>query len=172
MVNKTNRRSGNKKTAISMKSGSGSWGKSSTYRRSNTGQQTSYGYASAGRTKSHPVPRGYSQINNTFACKVQSFRTLWDQTKGAVSKTRPTPTTLKSFANWINKGANVWHVSNTQVNKWCKTSQKFTTNVSVKTALCNKFGKSTIKAVCCAKSGGYIVATAPTYKGKSFNFPC
>ena len=89
----------------------------------------------------------------------------------AASKTRPTPATLKSFTNWINKGANVYRVTNTQIKKWCNPTRTCNTNASVKNALCGRFGKSTIKAVCSAKSGGYIVATAPTWKGKSFKFP-
>ena len=141
----------------------GSWGKTGSSTPSRTG---SYGTSKAGS-----VAPGYRQANNTFACKVQSFKTLWEQTKGAASKTRPTPATLKSFTNWINKGANVYRVSNTQIKKWCHNTQNYKTNASVKNALCGKFGKSTIKAVCSAKSGGYIVATAPTWKGKSFKFP-
>ncbi|MCP4251618.1 MAG: hypothetical protein GY778_31660 [bacterium] len=145
----------------------GSWGKTSSTSRSRTTRKS----GSYGTSKAAAVAPGYRQVNNTFACKVQSFKTLWEQTKGAPSKTRPTPATLKSFTNWINKGANVYRVTNTQIKKWCNITQNYKTNASVKNALCGKFGKSTIKAVCSAKSGGYIVATAPTWKGKSFKFP-
>ncbi|MCH7813033.1 MAG: hypothetical protein IID40_03335 [Planctomycetes bacterium] len=143
------------------------WGQTSSSSRSRTGPKT----GSYTTSKTVGVAPGYRQVNNTFACKVESFKTLWEQTKGAVSKTRPTPATLKSFTNWINKGANVYRVTNTQIKKWCNPTHNYKTNASVKNALCTKFGKSTIKAVCSAKSGGYIVATSPTWKGKSFRFP-
>jgi hypothetical protein len=110
-------------------------------------------------------------INNTFEFKMRSFRTLWDQTRGPAKGTRPKPTTLRTFANWINKGAYVWRVTNTQVNKWCNTNRKWKNGTAVKNALCNQFGKNTIKAVACDKSGGYLVVTAPTWKGKPFCFP-
>ena len=143
------------------------WGRTSSSSRSSTGRKT----GSYGTSKAAAVAPGYRQVNNTFACKVQSFKTLFEQTKGAASKTRPTPATLKSFTNWINKGANVYRVTNTQIKKWCSPTRTCNTNASVKNALCGRFGKSTIKAVCSAKSGGYIVVTAPTWKGKSFKFP-
>lgn len=124
-----------------------------------------------GGSRGLAIPRGYQQINGTFACKIRSYRTLWEQTKGAARKTRPTPATLKTFSHWIDKGANVWRITNVQINKWCKTNQTYKTTSAAKMALCHMFGKATIKAVCGAKSGGYIVATAPMCKGKPFEFP-
>ena len=117
------------------------------------------------------IARGYGQIGWMFENRARSFRMLWDQTRGACKYKRPTPTTLKTFSNWINKGAYVWKVTNNQINKWCHTNQKFNTCASVKTVLGNKFGKTTIKAVTFDKSGNYLVATAPTYKGKPFCWP-
>jgi hypothetical protein len=96
---------------------------------------------------------------------------LWDQTHGTCKGNRPTPGTLKNFANWVNKGANVWKVTNTQIKKWCNTNQNFKTCASAKTALCNKFGKTTIKGLTYNKTGGWLVVTAPTFKGKPFRFP-
>ena len=50
------------------------------------------------------------------------------------------------------------------------TDQKYKTNTAAKSALCKRFGKNTIKAVCSSKTG-FIVAAAPTWKGKTFTFP-
>lgn len=115
--------------------------------------------------------QGYGNINSTFENKVKSFRMLCDQTRGPATATRPSPANLKTFANWVNKGANICKVSNAQINKWCNTKQSFKGITGAKNVLCKKFGKSTIKAVAPCKSGGFIVATAATVRGKSFNFP-
>jgi len=114
---------------------------------------------------------GYASVCSTFQNKVQGFRTLCEQTKGTAKGNRPSPAALKTFGNWINKGANVWKVSNSQLNRWCKTTQGFKSATSAKNALCKRFGKSAIKAVCPSKTGGFIVAAAPTVKGRTFNFP-
>lgn len=120
---------------------------------------------------------GYKNVCNTFQNKIASYRTLMDQTKGTAGKfPRPTPSVLNSFANWINKGAIVQVVSPTQVARWAK-STKFNFNpqsaspTTCKNVLCAKYGKATIKAVCRSKTGKFIVATAPTVKGRSFSFP-
>ena len=124
-----------------------------------------------GYTKTTGAARGYNQIYDTFETRYRSYRMLWDQTRGTCKGNRPSPATLKTFANWINKGANVWKVTNTQINKWCHTKQTFKSCATAKTALCGKFGKGTIKAITWNKTGGYLVATAPIYQGKPFKFP-
>ncbi|MHC4089153.1 MAG: hypothetical protein ACYSVY_02550 [Planctomycetota bacterium] len=165
-----NRRTGRSSAS---RTGRGGWHKTTSSSFSHAGGKSSgRKNTKSGGMRGSTVASGYNQISNMFATKVNSFRTLWDQTKGAANRTRPTPATLKTFGNWINKGANIWCVTNSQINKWCKTNQTYKTNAAVKAVLCNKFGKNTIKAVCCAKSGGFIVATAPTCKGKNFKFPC
>lgn len=154
-----------------------------TSRKSSTGSFSLTG-GSWGRTSSSPSGRarksnvrgagcapGYSSICSTFENKVRGFRVLCEQTRGTAKRSRPSPATLKSFGNWINKGANVFKVTNTQLNKWCTTNQSIKSTTSAKNVLCKKFGKSTIKAVACAKTGGFIVATAPTCQGKTFTFP-
>ena len=124
------------------------------------------------------IASGYKGCNTTFANKVNSFKTLVSQTQGSTSNKwgRPTPTTLNTFANWINKGAIIQTVSPIQVAKWAKSKNKtFTTTTgtptSCKNVLCAKFGKSAIKAVCRTKTGAFMVATAPTVSGKTFCFP-
>ncbi len=127
-------------------------------------------------TSTTNVPTGYKSCSGTFANKIQSFKTLFNQTKGTAKHARPTPTTLNSFANWINKGAVVQTCTSAQVARWAKnTNKNFNTRsatpTACKTVLCAKFGKSTIKAVCKSKTGSFLVATAPVMKGRTFNFP-
>lgn len=122
------------------------------------------------------MPAGYKGCCNSFARKIQSFQALVAQTKGAAKFSRPSPTQLNSFANWINKGAIIQTVSSAQVARWAKsTSKNYSTKspspTSCKTVLCAKFGKNTIKAVCRTKSGSFMVATSPTVSGRTFNFP-
>ena len=121
--------------------------------------------------KTTGAARGYNQIYYTFENRYRFYRMLWDQTRGACKGNRPSPATLKNFANWVNKGAYVWKVTNKQIAKWCNTNPNMKSCTTVKNALCNRFGKNTIKAVTWNKSGGYLVATAPTYRGKPFKFP-
>lgn len=125
------------------------------------------------------VPSGYKSVSNSFETKITSFRTLFAQTKGTAKFGRPSPAILNSFANWINKGAIVQTVSCAQITRWGKAAatankifnaREITTN-TCKTVLFKKFGKSTIKAVARTKSGSFMVATSPTYKGRTFCFP-
>ena len=134
-----------------------------------SGPKTS-GRKTTSRTTAYGIAPGYKQVSNTFAAKMRSFRTLYQHTKGSASQPRPSAATFKTFTNWVNKGANVWYVTSRQINDWCHTDYKYKTGSSAKTALCKQFGKSTIKAISCSKSG-FLVATAPTWKGKTFEFP-
>ena len=133
---------------------------------------------STGRTGSRPVSccaPGYSRVCNTFQQKIDSFKKLCNQTRGSARTGRPTTSQLNTFANLINKGAVIHTVSPTQVNKWAR-SMNTTCNTksptSVKGVMCKKFGKTTIKACCSSKTGGFIVACSPTRAGKPFCFPC
>ncbi len=88
------------------------------------------------------------------------------------------PTTLNTFANWINKGAIVQTVSAAQVKRWARTTGKtyntYTGTPSptwCKNVLWKKFGKNTIKMVAHTKTGSFMVATTPTVQGKAFCFP-
>jgi hypothetical protein len=108
--------------------------------------------------------------------KLDSFKTLFNQTKGPAKFTRPTPATINSFCNWVNKGAVVQTVSPGTIARWARlANQNFNTQnptpSACKTVLCGKFGRTTIKAVARTKSGQFMVATSPTWKGKSFKFP-
>ena len=113
----------------------------------------------------------YTNIKNDFQNKINSYRTLYTQTQGMPGAGRPSPATLNTFGNWINKGAIIHTVSATQINRWSQSTKKCTTAAYAKNVLWNKFGKAPIKAVCKSKAGSYIVATTPTYKGKNFKFP-
>lgn len=119
---------------------------------------------------------GYKSCQTSFQDKVQSFKMLMNQTTGSAKWTRPSTTTLNSFANWINKGAVIQMCTPAQVMRWAKlTNKNFTSRTanptSCKNVLCAKFGKSTIKAVARTKSGSFMVATSPVCKGKKFCFP-
>ncbi len=122
------------------------------------------------------VPAGYKACNNAFVNKISSYKTLYKQTFGPAKFSRPSPTTLNSFANWINKGAVVQMVTKAQVSRWAKATKKgfnvrSATPTTCKNVLCAKFGKTTIKAVCGSKSGSFMVATSPTVSGRPFWFP-
>lgn len=128
------------------------------------------------RTGTTGTASGYKSCQTTFANKVQSFKMLMNQTTGAATRSRPTPTTLNSFANWINKGAVVQTCTKAQVSRWAKSTNKSWNNTiasptTCKNVLSAKFGKSTIKAVCCTKTGSFMVVTSPTCNGKKFCFP-
>ncbi len=166
--NNTNRWKSKTTKSASGWSGGGNYGKNYT---SGTNKGKTASCKVSGYARTTGIARGYNQVCCTFESRYKYYRMLWDQTRGACRGTRPTPATLKSFANWVNKGANIWKVTNTQINKWCNTKQTFKTCASAKTALCNKFGKTAIKAITYDKSGGYLVVTPPNYHGKPFKFP-
>ncbi len=114
---------------------------------------------------------GYQSVWNCFNNKISSYKFLTAQTMGPAKHGRPTAASLNTFAKWIEKGAIVHKVTPTQLKRWSNTSQQFKTVSSAKTAMCKKFGKGPIKAVICNKTGGFLVATAPAWRGKSFKFP-
>ena len=155
--------------ATSYKSRSGSNWRSSG-RSSSTGRRTS----TSRKTGTSCAP-GYSNVYNCFQTKVTSYRTLANQTRGTSSGSRPSPATLKSFGTWIEKGANIQTVSSAQLKRWCgKTNAgkwNWNSPTSTKNFLWSKFGKGCIKAVAKSKTGSFIVATASSWKGKSFCFP-
>lgn len=140
------------------------------------GKSTGFNRGNTGGTFAGSTPSGYKGCCTSFANKINSFKTLFNQTKGPAKCTRPSPTTLNTFANWINKGAVIQTCSKAQISKWAKSTNKiFNTKTasptSCKNVLTAKFGKSTIKAVCCTKTGSFMVATSPTVNGKRFCFP-
>lgn len=151
------------------------------------GSPSSYGTYSAskkyGKTharKSSTTSAGtgaYKSCCNTFERKIQSYKTLCNQAQSTSGNyNRPTPGTLNTFANWINKGAIIQTCSPAQVARWARnTNKNFNKNnptpTACKTILTSKFGRSTIKAVCRCANGTFMVATTPTVNGRTFNFP-
>ena len=140
------------------------------------GRTTSGRVGFSSTTSTTMIPAAWKRCNNVFSNKVNSFKTLIGQTKGPARCARPTPATLNTFANWINKGAIIQTCTTGQLNKWAKTTSK---NFNIKTIspttcrniLGAKFGKSSIKAVARTKSGSFMVVTAPVVAGKTFCFP-
>ena len=127
-------------------------------------------------TATHTPPPKWRQVCDNFAGKVSSYKTLYNQTYGTAQFTRPTPQTLNTFANWVNKGAVIQTCTTAQLTKWAHTTNvKFNnrqaTTTSCRNVLNKKWGKNTIKAIARSKSGTYMVATSPTWKGKNFCFP-
>ncbi len=132
--------------------------------------------SSGARNIGSSTPAGYKGCCSNFHTKIQSFKTLIGQTTGAARFTRPSPTILNSFANWVNKGNIIQICSKAQVSRWAKTCRKnFNTRnatpTTCKNVLAAKFGKTTIKAVARTKTGSFMVVTSPTLKGRTFAFP-
>ncbi|GJM25271.1 MAG: hypothetical protein DHS20C16_16860 [Phycisphaerae bacterium] len=120
----------------------------------------------------------YASVRANFQKKASFFKTLANQTTGSKTSHRPTPSQLNSFSKWVEKGAVIQSVSNTQLNRWAGAASKSKTSksknwsvASAKSTLAKQFGKGSIKAVAYNKTGGFIVATSPTRNGKSFRFP-
>lgn len=139
-----------------------------------TGMSSKRGSKKSGCGMTTPV--GYKNCCTMFQTKIQSFKMLQNQTMGPAKAARPSPSTLNTFANWVNKGAIIQTVSPMQVAKWARATRKnfntrSATPTACKTVLCAKFGKSTIKAVARGKSGTFLVATTATQKGRPFCFP-
>ena len=142
--------------------------------------KTGPGYKRPGKA-THPagaaaVPPPYRTVYHTFQSKINSYKTLYNQTRGPAKYDRPTPTVLSSFANWINKGAIVQICTAAQVGRWARSTNKNfnprnPTPASCKNVLGAKFGKSNIKAVARTKSGSFMVATTPLVGGRTFWFP-
>lgn len=133
--------------------------------------------ATKGSISSSNVSSGFKNCNTSFSNKIQSFKTLCTQTTGPGKSSRPSPATLNTLANWINKGAVIQTVTTAQIKRWAKaTRQNVSSNQTPSTQTCknvlsSKFGKSTIKAVTPNKSGSFLVATAPIVNGKKFAIP-
>lgn len=122
------------------------------------------------------VSPNYRACSNTFQSKIHSFKTLFNQTCGSAKRPRPTTAVLNTFANWINKGAIVQTCSNAQVGRWARDCKKnfnprTVTPTTCRSILTTAFGKNTIKAVARTKTGSFMVATTPTWKGQPFCFP-
>ena len=159
-------------SGLSFGSGLGGWGGMGGNDNRKSNSRKSHRSTGGGNTGAS----AYRCCCNTFEKKIDSYRTLCDQTRGPASAGRPSPTTLNSFANWINKGAVVQTVSKAQVSRWARTTNKSfnphnPSPTACKNVLTAKFGRSAIKAVAKTKTGSFMVATTPTINGRSFCFP-
>ena len=142
---------------------------------STRGTAATRGVKRTARTKGgSTMTGGYKNVYSQIQHKINSYKALIDQAKAAPSK-RPSPSTINSFCNWINKGAIIQTCSPTQVARWARTTNKnFSphnpSTTACKTVLCAKFGKSAIKAVAKGKAG-FLVVTTSTKNGRNFAFP-
>jgi hypothetical protein len=119
----------------------------------------------------------YRTVSNTLAKRIDSYKTLMTQTQAGSGKFgRPSPSTLNSFANWVNKGAVVQMISSAQISRWARAqglrfNAQSPSTAACKNVLCHKFSRSLIKAVAMTKNGQFMVATSATYNGRPFAFP-
>ncbi|MBI1825304.1 MAG: hypothetical protein HY287_04930 [Planctomycetes bacterium] len=146
-----------------------SWNRGNSSNKSHTKKNNARGNAGAGTT-------AYKTVCNNIERKLDSFKTLFQQAQGTGGAHRPTPSTLTSFCNWVNKGAVIQTCSTAQVNRWAQTTNKSfnPSNPSpnaCKKVLAAKFGRGCIKAVAKTKTGQFMVATTPTVNGRTFCFP-
>ncbi len=151
-------------------SGSG-WGGTSrsTGTRSTSSRSTGFSF---GISSGHGSGTGYAPIKQEFEQKIQSFRQLKAQTEGRANTSRPTPTTLTRWANFVNQGAVVFQVSGARLCRATNADQQFTTATSACRALQGKYGKTTIKGVIQSKTGQWLVAAEPRQSdGRPFRFP-
>ena len=121
-------------------------------------------------------PGAYKNCCNSFAKKIESYRCLVQQASGPAKQGRPSPATLNTFANLINKGNVVQCVSSAQITRWAKGTRtninsRTVSTTACKNVLCKKFGRTAIKAVAKTKSGSFMVATSPIVNGRTFCFP-
>jgi len=149
--------------------GFGSWGPTVGGQRKSSGRKTVQGPTGSTSPK-------YRMVSDCFANKISSYKTLYNQTRGPARFPRPTPQILNTFSNLIDKGAIVQTCSTSQLSKWARMKQinfnsRNASTTACKNVLNKKFGKTTIKAVARTKSGAFMVATSPTWKGKIFSFP-
>lgn len=147
--------------------GANNWGGSTTNSRGTTARRTTKTGA-AGST-------AYKTVCNNLERKIDSYRTLFQHAQGARGNC-PTPATINSFCNWVNKGAIVQTCTPAQVWRWSRsTNYSFNPSnpspMTCKKVLAAKFGRTCIKAVAKTKGGQFMVATTPTVNGRTFNFP-
>jgi hypothetical protein len=163
-ANRTRSRTNRYPTGASRTGYTKNWGRTGTTKRTKQ------------RTNTGNVPPQWKHCSDTLVRKINSYRTLYNQTKGPARFDRPTPATINSFANWIGKGATIQTVTTNQISRWARTTRKnFNTRTPTPNACKNilwaKFGRNTIKAVARTKTGSFMVATAPVVNGKPFFFP-
>lgn len=166
--------------STSRTSGTPGWGSTSrsTGTRSTSSRSTgsrSAGFSlgiSSGSSSGSSSGTGYAPIKQQFEEKIQSFRQLKAQIDGRATGSRPTPTTLTRWANFVNQGAVVFQVSGARLCRATNADQQFTTATSACRALQGKFGKTTIKGVIQSKTGQWLVAAEPRCSdGRPFRFP-
>jgi hypothetical protein len=144
---------------------SGFKSRGSTPRKRTTGSSRGYGRHSS--TSRKPT---FRTVTKSFQNKIQSYQTLVRQTQRGGSG-GPTPANLNSLAKWVDKGAVIQTVSNAQLKRWSHTNKTYKSPTAAKSVLWKKFGKTPIKAICPGKGNSFIVATSPTWRGKTFKFP-
>ena len=121
------------------------------------------------RGGSRPVAaRGnYTSVRSQLNSKISSYRVLLNQVQGTGRRSQPSPTAVSRMAGWVGRGANVYQVTNHQVNRVAGAGKKVSSAVGALRVLQSRYGK-VVKAVVPGKSGSWIVAAVPQSGRKTF----
>ena len=158
-----------RRTVSSARKTTGRSGASSVGRRTSAaGKKT---VSARGKTTggSRPVAaRGnYTSVRSQLNSKISSYRVLLNQVQGTSRGSQPSPTAVNRMAGWVGRGANVYQVTNHQVNRVAGVGKKVSSAVSALRVLQSRYGK-VVKAVVPGKSGSWIVAAVPQSGRKVF----
>lgn len=133
------------------------------------GASKSWRSSKSSKSSSKSGSTNYRTVCANFNRKIESYRTLCTQATGPASRHRPTPAALNSLGKWIDKGAIICRVSSSKMQRWNHGNGQIRSSASAKSVLISRFGRGAIKAVTLDKSGSFLVACAPMWKGKSLN---
>ena len=109
----------------------------------------------------------YTAVRSQLTSKINSYRVLLNQVQGTGRGSQPSPTAVSRMAGWVGRGANVYHVTNHQVNRVAGVGKKVSSAVGALRVLQSRYGK-VVKAVVPGKSGSWIVAAVPQSGRKVF----
>jgi len=121
------------------------------------------------RGGSRPVAaRGnYASVRSHLNSKISSYRVLLSQVQGVGSGSQPSPTAVSRMAGWVGRGANVYQVTNRQVNQVAGAGKKVSSATGALRVLQSRYGK-VVKAVVPGKRGSWLVAAVPQSGRKTF----
>jgi hypothetical protein len=109
----------------------------------------------------------YTSVRSQLVSKISSYRVLLNQVQGAARGSQPSPTAVNRIAGWVGRGANVYQVTNRQVNRVAGVGKKVSSATGALRVLQSRYGK-VVKAVVPGKSGSWIVAAVPQSGRKVF----
>jgi hypothetical protein len=119
------------------------------------------------RSRTVAARGNYTAVRSQLTSKINSYRVLLNQVQGTGRGSQPSPTAVTRMAGWVGRGANVYHVTNHQVNRVAGVGKKVSSAVGALRVLQSRYGKL-VKAVVPGKSGSWIVAAVPQSGRKVF----